>query len=232
MSNSTEAIAAQGRKRKSRPYTRRRPRPRFSTSGVMSTNARTALRVTEEEGRLQEAAVGAVDETTTSSCIQRQRSRRAPNRLAALSSRTLRRPRANEAVEAAGDSAGVPQCFIFAVAIDAGMPAAEALAAKRNSDAHGRKQPPANVCFPAGARPTTRGEQDGRAERCAGAGQPPTFRMRVSYLSTISLARRRNLGGNARCNARAARALRTNSNRVDSCTGRSAGRSPRRILTA
>lgn len=92
----------------------------------MSTNARTALRVTEEEGRLQEAAVGAVDETTTSSCVQGQRSRRAPNRLAALSSRTLRRPRANEAVEAAGDSAGVPQCFIFAVAIDARMPAAEA----------------------------------------------------------------------------------------------------------
>ena len=92
----------------------------------MSTNARTALRVTEEEGRLQEGGSRGVDETTTSSRIQRQRYRRAPNRLAALSSRTLRRPRVNEAVEAAGDSAGVPQCFIFAVAIDARMPAAEA----------------------------------------------------------------------------------------------------------
>ncbi len=126
MSNSTEAIAAQGRKRKSRPYTRRRPRPRFSTSGVMSTNARMALRVTEEEGRLQEGGSrgGRRDDNVVLHPRPKISTRAKPPCSAVVED--LRRPRANEAVEAAGDSAGVPQCFIFAVAIDARMPAAEA----------------------------------------------------------------------------------------------------------
>jgi hypothetical protein len=57
-------------------------------------------------------------------------------------------------------------------------------------------------------------------------------RAQILYFSTTWLARSSSEGGKARPRARAARALRMNSNRVDSCTGRSAGRSPRRIRTA